>query len=756
MTKAQFWEWYADYAEPRLKNAFLNRVNTFRRMLEYVDELPGEPCIVETGCIERVTDDGWVGNGCSTIIFDKYVSFNHGRLYSVDIISDKVDWARTQVGPRTYIALGDSVEFLKNLVVQPDLLYLDASHLYWHNQTPSQVHHYHELMAMLPKLRPESLVVVDDSPAIIDEQVKFSIQGKGGLVGAYANEVGAELLFSEYQSAWTGFPGQTDNTEQDLEVLIAKARGFLEKGRWLAAYTPYRAILARTPQPWTPKSRVMHGEACAYFARLARQYKRLGTAHDWYERALQADPRATDYRIELVTKVLGPMRILSGGREQAEVCTRVSPEDPQAWRSLGIMEGELGNLKKSLAAHRKQVDLSDRNVLGLLDLIATLLDSEEYDEAEALCDEVLAHPEQKLLGDAYECKALLLARVDRHEEAIPLYHKALENQCSDPTLTHFHLSLSLHSIGRYKEGWEHHARRVGNTTNMALYVPMCRFLRPLFENQPAPAVVHVHAEAGDGDNFALWRYLPLLAQRGYTVRYETRPQMLSLAEVSLPEVEVIPYAPDWPGVIGLRDFDYHCPIGELPHVFGTDIDTVPWPGPYIKADPNIARQFKGVPKVGIAWSSGIRDFSGMAWMKRYGQHKSLSFDLIRDLVKANPTKFVSLQVGPPRADNHLIADVLSDNPSWAETAGLIENLDLVITPDTGLAHLAGAMGKPTWVMMHGHNAGWHFMCPRPGAAWNDRSPWYPSVRLFRQDTDSWQPVVGTIAYELLCKAIRAA
>jgi tetratricopeptide (TPR) repeat protein len=756
MKSIQFWEWYADYAEPRLKNAFLNRVNTFRRMLEYVDELEGPPCIIETGCIETVDEDGWVGNGCSTIIFDKYVSFNHGRLFSVDIVPEKVDAARKLVSSYTNIGLGDSVEFLQRLDVRPGLVYLDASHLHWHNQTPSQVHHYRELMAIMPRLRPETLVVVDDSPAIIDEQVKYSIQGKGGLVGSYANEVGAELLFTEYQSGWVGFPGRTTNTEDDLDSLIAKARDYIEKGKWIEAYNPYRAILARTPQPWTPKARVMHGEACAYFARLARKADRIGTAHDWYERALKADPRATEYRMELVNKVLGPMRIVVGAREQAEVCTRVSPEDPLVWRSLGVMEGELGNMKKSLAAHKKQVELSDRSVLSLLDLIATLLDSEQYDEAEILCDEVINHREQKLVGDAYECKALLLARLDKHEEAIPLYEKALENQCSDPTLTHFHLSLSLHSIGRYKEAWNHHAKRVGNRTNAALYLPMRRFNKPLFENQPAPAVIHVHAEAGSGDNFALWRYIPLLAQRGYTVRYEARNELLKLARDSLPGIEVMPYALDWPGVIGIRDFDYHCPIGELPHIFGTEVDTVPWNGPYIKADPEIAKRYRHAPKIGIAWSSGIRDFSGMTWLKRYGQLKSLGFELVKGIFESIPGQFVSLQVGPPRGENDLIADLLPEDPSWAETAGLIENLDLVITPDTGLAHLAGAMGKPTWVMMHKYNAGWHFMCERPDAPWNERSPWYPSVRLFRQRDDTWGSVTHAIAWELISRSMRAA
>jgi hypothetical protein len=278
---------------------------------------------------------------------------------------------------------------------------------------------------------------------------------------------------------------------------------------------------------------------------------------------------------------------------------------------------------------------------------------------------------------------------------------------------------------------------------------MNRFVRPLFDWQPPPAVVHVHAESGAGDNFALLRFLPLLAERGYTVRYEARDDFFNLVRGSLPaEIEVVPQALDYPGSVGLKNFDYHLPVGELPHVFGTDIDTVPWSGPYLKADPELVKQYaKYRGRIGIAWSSGILDHQ--VWLKRYGQLKSLHWWDIEPILDRKI--MVNLQVGPPRRDNNLcLDDPLPAEPTWADTAALVENLSLVITPDTGLAHLAGAMGKPCWVMMHGHNQGWHFMCARPGASWNERSPWYPSIRLFRQPANStdWSGVVAEIAEQL--------
>jgi len=759
MKSSQFWEWFDGYAVPRLNdpnprikiNPRIDRVKTFRVMLEYLDQFESVR-IVETGCMEN--EDNWVGNGCSTLIFDKYVECCGGDFRSVELVPEKVEHARKFVGSRTTITCADSIEYLKGLKLSPDLLYLDASHLSWHIELTAQIHHYNELMAIMPRLRPDTLVVADDSPAIIDEQMHYTVSGKGGLVATYANQVGAELLFTDYQSGWTGFPGDVRNSNEVIDDLIMRARQCLEGGKWQQAYELYRSILIRTPQPWNSIQRIMHGEACAFFARLALKCERRGTAYDWYTRALEADPRAVQYRVELIKDVMIRLDMIPAAKHQASNCTRIDPADPEGWRMLGTVEAMDGNIEKSLASHDKQIEVSNRASMSIIDKAATLLDIERYDEAEKLYDELLARPNAKMRGDALHGKAMICSRHGRHEEAIPLYEEALQVGSFDPSLVHFHLSLSLFSIGRYKEGWAHQSERKDNRTSPALYTPMRRFVRPLFALQPAPAKVHVHSESGAGDNIALWRFFPVLTGMGYSVRYEVRDDMLRLAKNSLKGVEVVPLAIDYPGALGIADFDYHCPIGELPSVLGTDIDTVPWDGPYLKADPALVEKYRNVPKIGLAWSSGIREDT--IWLKRYGQYKSLSFNQIRPII-GNLTDFVSLQLGPPRAENTLILDALPDNPDWAETAALLANLDLVITPDTGLAHLAGAMGVPTWIMMHAHNAGWHFMCERPGAFWNERSPWYPSIRIFRQKREeSWEPVVRRIARELKIKRAEAA
>src|SRR5258706_14573504 len=162
--------------------------------------------------------------------------------------------------------------------------------------------------------------------------------------------------------------------------------------------------------------------------------------------------------------------------------------------------------------------------------------------------------------------------------------------------------------------------------------------------QPPPASIHIHAEAGEGDNIAFLRYLPLLLNKGYTVRYEARPSLLKLAQGSFPNIEIVPQAEDYPGTLGIKDFDYHLPITNLPLIFGTDIDTVPWNGSYVKADLELSKKYKPYKgKVGVVWSSGPD--AGILRPGRYARHKSIPFGMLKPIIDIDPVLFVSLQAG---------------------------------------------------------------------------------------------------------------
>jgi len=136
------------------------------------------------------------------------------------------------------------------------------------------------------------------------------------------------------------------------------------------------------------------------------------------------------------------------------------------------------------------------------------------------------------------------------------------------------------------------------------------------------------------------------------------------------------------------------------------------------------------------------------WLEEYGKRKSMKFDQLMPALENIACDIVNLTIGPDRKDNYWAADMLPETPNWDDTAALDQCLDMVITVDTGLAHLVGAMGKPLWLMMH-TGGSFHWMAERPGASWNERSPWYPSARLLRQKKPhEWGDVVKQIATAL--------
>ena len=771
-----FWDWFDEFARPRL----FNRAVTFAKMFEHLDKCDGPVTIVETGCSRRdpALRISWKADGCSTILFDTYAKHHPGSLvYSVDIDQDAVEACKKYVSRATSVAHRDSVNYLSMLATSGligrhlDLLYLDSFDFNRADPLPSTIHHHNELMAAMPMIdRQRTLVVVDDSPVTLDDQLHAEVGGKGVIVARHMALCGAEFAFCSYQAGWINVgPVGVPRSDLDLEAMVARARACVEADDAITAESLYRLILGTTTPPRTGRDRVAHGEACAFYAKLALAKQRLGVAADWFREALVADPHATDYRLDLIIKCFMPMGSMKSALLEAERATAITPDYAATWKVLGGVHHEMGNAEKTVETYERQLALEPDNPDAMLDMATIALDLGDYTKVLNLCARVQGTERE---ADAMHCLAMVAYRQHRHEEAILLYDNAIRMECRDAPTAHWNKSLALHSIGRYAEGWVEHEYRKDQRQNPALYLPMIRFTLPRWDGQPSfipvekygdqkfrPAIIHVHYEAGAGDNLCLVRYLQELLNMGFRVRYECPAEMVDLIRTSMPLVEVVQKAKDYPGALGIEPFDYHIPIGSLPAVFQTDVDTVPWSGPYLKADPKLVEELRArfhtiyPAKIGICWSSGIR--TGI-WITEYGKRKSMHFETIKPIIDAaRAAKFVpiSLQIGPERDQNDgVISDVLPKKPTWAETAALIECLDLVITVDTAIAHLAGAMGKPVWLMCQRDACSWHFMCWRPNASWNERSPWYPTMQVVRQrefdHPHFWDDVVADIAREL--------
>ena len=546
-------------------------------------------------------------------------------------------------------------------------------------------------------------------------------------------------------------------SKENVKKMVELARMHVEAGGIRAAELYYRMILKAVEPATTSLDRMAGGEANAFFAARAVAKGRHGEACDWYQRAVFADPLFVDYRLNFIIKALMPMGMFKNAKIEAERVTRIEPENPDGWRALALCCAALNDEEGAAAAYDMQVKLDPDNDLAWIDRAVLAVNVGDYDKARVCVDRI--GPGTNHHGEALHMLGLIAYRESRHEDAIALYKLAMHRGVQDPEQVKWNMSLALHAIGEYREGFELAEARGRQKADQMMRVVMNRFTVPALtpeELTGEPLKIHVHHEMGNGDAIAMARYLPMLTDLGHEVTLETMDSMVDLFARSFPGVRVVPRAIDYPGSLGVPvPMDRQITTLSLPYLFGTTVSNVPWHGPYLTPDPALVAKYAGLlrrtkpsTQIGLCWSSGIRE-DGL-WISRYGKAKSMHFNHLNMMRRLTSIEFVNLQIGPEREQHEgRISDVLPRKPSWDETAALVANLDMVVTVDTAVAHLAGAMGKPTLLLMQKDGATWHFMCERPGAIWNEASPWYPSIRIFRQKTPGgWSEVVSRAAEAL--------
>jgi hypothetical protein len=237
---------------------------------------------------------------------------------------------------------------------------------------------------------------------------------------------------------------------------------------------------------------------------------------------------------------------------------------------------------------------------------------------------------------------------------------------------------------------------------------------------------------GFGDAIQFIRYAALVRREASRVLVQTHPEMVSL----FGEMQFADNVVSWDG--DSRDWDQQIEVMELARAYRTTVATIPSPAPYLRANPARSRIRRGpVPRIGITWAASEWD-----------TNRSLPLTHFLPIFDLNGVEFCSFQRGPRRSEllamqaAYPIADVSGESKEIADTAADLMNMDLVITVDTMLAHLAGALGKAVWVLLP-FQADWRWMLLRPD------SPWYPTMKLFRQPASGdWQTPVRQIAQEL--------
>jgi len=236
-----------------------------------------------------------------------------------------------------------------------------------------------------------------------------------------------------------------------------------------------------------------------------------------------------------------------------------------------------------------------------------------------------------------------------YEAAIPYYDAALGIK-PDHVLSHWNRAITRLAIGDYDGGWrDFEWRWKFRDVMLDVSYPGRRFNRP-FWNGETGKVVHLHGEQGFGDVLQFARYAPMVKDLGNAVTLECPEAMLRLFKNSFPGIRVIPYAKDWPGALGINEFDFHSPLMSLPLAFKTTVNTIPGKVPYLKPiDADVAawkKKLEDMPnglRVGFCWGSGVRETADPL-IKRVGKRKSMSLSVFRPIVETIGVVPVSLQL----------------------------------------------------------------------------------------------------------------
>ena len=372
---------------------------------------------------------------------------------------------------------------------------------------------------------------------------------------------------------------------------------------------------------------------------------------------------------------------------------RLDPENPDAFYNRGVILHMMGRLEEAEADWKRTLALSPAHRDAQAQLICnrgiTLHRMGQFDEADAKWKDVIT---------------LRPAHADAHTN----------------------LGISYLLRGNLPEGfsfYEWRWRRFGINPHLNLH-------RPGMGRIPADKRLLIHTEQGLGDTLQFCRYLPMLRERGASLVFTVQQPLRSLIASSMPWLELGDGLPS--------SSNAQCRLLSLPHLLKTTLDTIPAPIPYIHPpEQAIASMGKIIGrgaelKVGLVWAGSPTHL--------FDKERSLTFAALAPILSVENIRFFSLQTGAAAREAPTGAtDLAPELTDFAQTAGAIANLDLVITVDTSVAHLAGAMDKPVWIMLS-FVPDWRWLLER------EDSPWYPTARLFRQKAHGdWKPVISDIA-----------
>jgi tetratricopeptide (TPR) repeat protein len=543
-----------------------------------------------------------------------------------------------------------------------------------------------------------------------------------------------------------------------LQTKFEQGMALLQQGKLAEAERIYREVLQQQPH---------HFDALHLLGLVALQTRRTERGVELITKAIELSPNVAAAHCNLGMG-LNELKRHEEALASFDKAIALKPDFAEAYNNRGMVLENLNRHEEALANCDKAVVLKPDHAKAYYNRGNALNDLKRHNEALASFDEAIAlkpdfaeaynnrgltlneikrHEEALVSCDkaitlkpdfagAYHNRGLALNELKRHEEALASYDKAiaLKPEFGD---AYRNQSLCLLLLGRFEQGWRQYEwRKKCDKPIAARFYPQPLWLG---EEDISGKTLFVWWEQGFGDTIQFCRYAKLVEARGAKVIMSVQQPLHELLKQISPTIEII-NTDEVP-----TDFDYHCPLLSLPLAFGTTLETIPAQQPHLKADEQLRLAWsarlppKTKPRIGLVWS-GRTDLP---------KREDRAIDLEQLLLFLSPdADWICLQKEIREKDLSVLQQLGSiaffgvDLSDFSDTAALLDAMDLVITIDTSVAHLAGAMGKPVWILLP-YSPDWRWLLDR------DDSPWYPSARLFRQQQiGNWAGVINQVKDEL--------
>lgn len=461
--------------------------------------------------------------------------------------------------------------------------------------------------------------------------------------------------------------------------------------------------------------------------------KQLTLASEDFARAIQLDPLCEDALLNM-----GMMLVSEGaylpGLPLLKRALELNPDLLEAKVALGTALGGLGRHEEAIEMFSEVILTQPKHVDARCGLANSLAACGNIQDAEFHFNQALQLYPQN--ASARNGKAVMLMNIGKYSESYLLFKEAI---ALDPEfhLAQFNLSLLLLLQGDYTGGWlAYESRKFDLLVRRRCGIRKMDGKEWQGEDLSNKKLL-LHQEQGLGDTLQMLRYIPLLQKKNAQLSILLDPPLINLVKENYPDVVICQ------NIQSLPDYDSHCPMMSLPLHFSTQLDNIPSEKSYLKVDESRLQHWSekiGTTKrlrVGLAWSGSRQHIND--------RQRSLAFDQLKPLLAMN-AEFHSLQKEYREDRSNLEINCIFDHSAqlqdMTDTAALIMQLDLIITVDTSVAHLAAALGKPCWIIL----------ATNPDFRWgleSEHSPWYPSVLLFRGSAQrNWTGVIDDVCEKL--------